>query len=313
MNAATDAHFRFAIDNHNITVIAADLVPIVPYEADSVLITMGQRYDIIVEANQDVGDYWLRAVWQTTCSANDNADNILGIVRYDSSSTSDPSTNSTGWTESCGDEDLSNLTPYLALDAQTNGTATNLDLSFDFSSVFTWTINNSSLYLNWSDPTTLAIKNNESIFPTDYNVFATPGTDDDWVLFIINDDSNAGLYHPIHLHGHDFYIIGQGNGEFDEATAVMNYSNPPRRDVASLPANGYLAIAWKTDNPGSWIAHCHIAWHASEGLAVQFVERESEISGTITGSDATMFADTCSAWDEYYNGSELYPQDDSGI
>lgn len=31
-----------------------------------------------------------------------------------------------------------------------------------------------------------------------------------------------------------------------------------RRDVASLPGGGYLVLAFKTDNPGSWLMHCHI-------------------------------------------------------
>jgi hypothetical protein len=45
-------------------------------------------------------------------------------------------------------------------------------LSFAFSNAFTWTINSSSLWLNWTNPTTLRIFNDESIWPTDYNVEA---------------------------------------------------------------------------------------------------------------------------------------------
>ena len=36
VNTALEAHFRFAIDDHNFTVIANDLVPLVPYETDNV-------------------------------------------------------------------------------------------------------------------------------------------------------------------------------------------------------------------------------------------------------------------------------------
>lgn len=36
VNTAMEGHFRFAIDDHNFTVIANDLVPIVPYETDNV-------------------------------------------------------------------------------------------------------------------------------------------------------------------------------------------------------------------------------------------------------------------------------------
>lgn len=61
INVAVDGHFQFSIDGHSVTVIANDLVPIVPYETESVLIAAGQRYDLIVEADADPGDYWLRA------------------------------------------------------------------------------------------------------------------------------------------------------------------------------------------------------------------------------------------------------------
>jgi hypothetical protein len=58
--------------------------------------------------------------------------------------------------------------------------------------------------------------------------------------------------------------------------------------------------------------HCHIAWHASQGLALQFLERKGEIlnvigdvSGGITG---------CNEWDGYwFPGNHPYNMTDSGI
>jgi hypothetical protein len=48
--------------------------------------------------------------------------------------------------------------------------------------------------------------------------------------------------------------------------------NPPRRDVVLLPTDGYVVIAFKADNPGPWLIHCHIAFHISEGLGMQILE-----------------------------------------
>lgn len=127
---------------------------------------------------------------------------------------------------------------------------------------------------------------------------------------MIQDSSRIGLNHPIHLHGHDFWIIGQATGIFSVDTSALNLINPPRRDVATLPGNGYLAIAFKKDNPGAWLLHCHIAWHASQGLAMQFVEREADIAVSLT--DTAAFEDVCAAWDAY-TPTEVYLQDDSGI
>ncbi len=171
VNVATDGHFQFSIDGHNLTVIATDLVPIVPYTADSVLVSIGQRYDVIVEANAASGNYWLRAGWVGACSANANPANITAIVRYDNSSTADPTTSSTVSTPAtCGDEPLSSLVPHLSLDVTNADIIETEDLNFVIDNYFKWTINSSSLLLNWSDPTLLQIFNNESVFPTDYNV-----------------------------------------------------------------------------------------------------------------------------------------------
>ena len=115
INTAIEAHFQFSIDGHNLSVIGNDLVPIVPYETESLLVSIGQRYDVIIEANAISGDYWLRGGWVTACAANLNPTNISGIVRYDNTNTADPV--STGITvgSNCGGEPLASLVPYLAM------------------------------------------------------------------------------------------------------------------------------------------------------------------------------------------------------
>jgi FtsP/CotA-like multicopper oxidase with cupredoxin domain len=306
VNAGADMHFRFQIDQHDFQVVAMDLVPIVPYTTDNLLVAIGQRYEIIVNANStDGGDFWMRAVWQTSCQKNTNSANSLGIIRYDATSTANPTTTpATTYASVCTDEPLANLVPYYSMDV----TPTSLT-SLAISSVGGgWEINGGTLNVNWSDPTILMDYQDESIFPTDYNVFALPDANV-FVSFLIT-ATGPNVAHPIHLHGHDFWVLGQASTAYNAATTVLNYSNPPRRDVASLVPGGYLAIAFITDNPGSWLAHCHIAWHASESLAWQFVERESEITGTLTSADT--FLDTCAAWDTYYTPT-VPQEDDSGI
>ena len=55
----------------------------------------------------------------------------------------------------------------------------------------------------------------------------------------------------IHLHGHDFAILEQAeNRVLDYGFLNLTFDNPPRRDVVLLPRNGYIVIAFKTDNPG---------------------------------------------------------------
>ena len=118
INAAVDTTFRFSIDNHEMEVIAADFVPIVPYKAKTIQLSMGQRYDVLIKAGQDPKDYWLRAFPVAECqgSGHPHADNALAIVRYDAKSTEKPETKDWDTTDdanSCHDELMDNLVPAL--------------------------------------------------------------------------------------------------------------------------------------------------------------------------------------------------------
>lgn len=73
-------------------------------------------------------------------------------------------------------------------------------------------------------------------------------------------------------------------------------------------------MAFKLDNPGAWLVHCHIAWHASQGLSLEFVETESQISKlSVSTNEKTDMTDTCDAWTTYTGTSNYFAQDDSGI
>ena len=170
-NVAVEGWFQFSIDGHNLTVIANDLVPIKPFTTDSIEISSGQRYDVLVEANAEAGDYWLRGGWVTACAANGNAEGITGIVRYDAQSTADPtSTSSVVASQTCIDPNAPNFVPYLAMDVANITSTSTETLASENVDYFKWTINSSSLYLDWSNPTMSLVLNGDTIFPTDYNV-----------------------------------------------------------------------------------------------------------------------------------------------
>jgi Multicopper oxidase len=89
----------------------------------------------------------------------------------------------------------------------------------------------------------------------------------------------------LHLHGHSFWVLGKGSGDFD--ASQLNTDNPPVRDTEGIPASGWLAIRYVADNPGAWIFHCHIDWylpahasindrHLAAGMAVVLVEGEGQ-------------------------------------
>jgi hypothetical protein len=86
------------------------------------LTPQSSRYDVILNATETSGNYWIRAIPQVACSDNDNADNIKGILKYDSTDSTEPTTSAYTYTDSCDDEDVSDLVPYYALDASSDAT-----------------------------------------------------------------------------------------------------------------------------------------------------------------------------------------------
>jgi FtsP/CotA-like multicopper oxidase with cupredoxin domain len=111
----------------------------------------------------------------------------------------------------------------------------------------------------WKKPTLQTIVGGSQQFYNNSNVYSMQQKDK-WYLWYIQSTAAVALSHPIHLHGHDYYILGSGTGTWDGTATGLAFSNPTRRDTATLPAGGYLLLAFPADNPGMWVMHCHIAW-----------------------------------------------------
>ncbi|TGO13495.1 hypothetical protein BTUL_0068g00020 [Botrytis tulipae] len=173
-----DTHFKFSIDNHTMEVIAADLVPIVPYTSDTIAISMGQRYDIIVTAYAAVDNYWIRAVAQTICSKNVNADNIYGIIKYDSTSIDDPT--SVRWAnastdELCEDELMSSLDLYVPIVASDSpAEADELSVIINKTNGVIWQIGTHSFLNQWNYPTLLQSYKGNDTWAPEQEVYQLP-------------------------------------------------------------------------------------------------------------------------------------------
>lgn len=73
-----------SIDNHNLTIIASDSQPIEPIEVESLVSQSGERYDFVIEANQEPGDYWIKVRGEGECySLNISQRAILRYERND--------------------------------------------------------------------------------------------------------------------------------------------------------------------------------------------------------------------------------------
>ncbi|XP_010251700.1 PREDICTED: L-ascorbate oxidase-like [Nelumbo nucifera] len=84
---------------------------------------------------------------------------------------------------------------------------------------------------------------------------------------------NVSEIHPWHLHGHDFWVLGYGDGKFTEKdVSKFNLKNPPLRNTAVIFPYGWTALRFVADNPGVWAFHCHIEPHLHMGMGVIFAE-----------------------------------------
>ena len=102
--------FTFSIDGHNLTIIEADGENTNPLLVDSLQIYAGQRYSVVFEANQPVGNYWLRANPDSRGLPGFDGQRNLAILRYAGATTADPTTTQTPNVRPLVETDLSPLT-----------------------------------------------------------------------------------------------------------------------------------------------------------------------------------------------------------
>ena len=138
-------------------------------------LTEGQRYDIIVEANQKPGNYWMRAVPAADCSGNLNPNGIRAIVRYSGSNKkAEPKSIPYDVTTTCVDE--TSLVPVVPRNVGTFTSETKENIGVIVDNYIKFTMNGSSLFIDWKDPTLLKVENHDPTYPADYNVVSLNGT-----------------------------------------------------------------------------------------------------------------------------------------
>jgi FtsP/CotA-like multicopper oxidase with cupredoxin domain len=309
INAGAEATQKISIDNHVMTVIAVDFVPIKPITTNIITLGIGQRVDVIVNANGTAsGAYWLRSTI-SSCSGTTQPYGLAAIYYPLANTNSVPK--STAWVDNtvpCSTDPLTNPVPFYPIAAVTPPTTVtvNIELTVNTTGHLVFEMNGSSFRGNYNNPIMLLSAAGNNSYPMDpeWNVY-NMGTNNTF-RFIIN--NLTPIAHPWHFHGHNMQIMAYGTGTWDGKT-VTSLTNPPRRDVHQLDANGYLVFQTFDSNPGVWPAHCHIAWHVSAGLYFNVLERPDKIPGLKIPSTAYQ---TCRDW-AAYTGNHIVEQIDSGL
>lgn len=134
------------------------------------LTSPGQRYNIIVEANAEPGDYWMRTEipgGPGGCGrVVDRAGNVTGILRYDSHSTALPTSSKNDYPSDCHDEPQELLHPILpwTVDPHPQNDVHNNTYEAGISEVqfhkaFRWDLTDTPMWLDFGNPTILNLQN----------------------------------------------------------------------------------------------------------------------------------------------------------
>jgi iron transport multicopper oxidase len=81
--------YKFSVDRHSLTIIEVDGINVKPLEVDSLQIFAGQRYSVVLNANQPIKNYWIRALPNYPVQDYSNYTNVA-ILRYSSAPISSP-------------------------------------------------------------------------------------------------------------------------------------------------------------------------------------------------------------------------------
>ncbi|HST17562.1 MAG TPA: multicopper oxidase domain-containing protein [Gaiellaceae bacterium] len=79
-------------------------------------------------------------------------------------------------------------------------------------------------------------------------------------MTIVNDTSAV---HPMHLHGHHMLVLSR-NG-------VPDRGSPWWSDTLEVDPGDRYEVAFRADNPGLWMDHCHNLRHATAGLTMHIM------------------------------------------
>nr|CAH7745046.1 unnamed protein product [Callosobruchus chinensis] len=336
---------EISIDNHTLTVIGTDGDSIKPLEAASLVTYAGERFDIVVTANQDKGLYWIRFRGLMDCDERFKRTHQVAVLEYEG-------LNVTRDDYPEGDPDYeSSHRDGLQVNALNRGVESDSShfvsmpeieslrewddslrakpdiqyyVAYDFYKIDNHDFHRRLLYgfYNMTNPDlqlltpqfnhitmsllpfpllpqrdeipndafcnaeTLKEKNCETDHCQCPHAIKIP-LDSVVELIFVDEGFAYDANHPLHLHGYAFRVVAMErvgkNVTVEEVKdrdrrglIKRNLLNPPLKDTVTVPDGGYTVVRFKADNPGYWIFHCHLEFHAEIGMAMVLQVGEKE-------------------------------------
>jgi hypothetical protein len=184
INTSVDNAFTVTLSNHSFTVIQTDFIPVNAFTTQSLFLTVGQRYDVTIDASQAVGNYWFNVSFAASglCGVA-NIRFPAAIFDYEgASSTALPTFRGTPPPDSLC-EDNTNFSPIVTRSppspAFTASPDHNLDVSiavqtWEGQQRVYWKVNGQDMNITWDEPTLEYLAKGDMNFPDRYNVFEVP-------------------------------------------------------------------------------------------------------------------------------------------
>ena len=254
INAGTLHEYMVSVDDHDLTVIASDGYEISPIVVESFIIHPGERFDskFILYTTEGIGNYWIRA---RTLEVNRRT-LAEAILRYHGAPIENPTTKRKHC--STNNKCLVLNCPFLFYprESHTNCmTLNDVKARHDSVEVPVATLGNFKEYfLNFAFPGPYpapdSINGIAFTFPT-VSAISQPNEVDqkcseadcgeekicfctntldlhhgDTVQFVFtNMGSGSGWSHPIHMHGHSFYVLKMAHGNYNHSTGEFISQN----------------------------------------------------------------------------------------
>ncbi|KIW35951.1 hypothetical protein, variant 2 [Exophiala oligosperma] len=274
VNAGAVSRLSVSLDGHSMFVYEADGLYVTPQEVQVLHISIGQRYSVMIRLDQNPGDYSFRFAaypygdMQQVIEGQAILDLVSPWMLVNGSATS-------GTVEL----DDQTLAPFTGNTAPSGAATVTRHFAINQTGIVTWVANREP----FAEPARPIIYGSVSDGWNAATTLFTPANATVDIIMKVANDSMDTMGHPMHLHGHKFWFLGAGEGDFpfesvtDAPSSMINLQNPPYRDTIDLPPSGWAVIRYITDNPGAWLFHCHVQWHLVSGMAVVLVENEERM------------------------------------
>uniref|UniRef100_A0ACD5XTQ8 Uncharacterized protein n=1 Tax=Avena sativa TaxID=4498 RepID=A0ACD5XTQ8_AVESA len=311
----------FEIEGHSLTVVEADGHYVRPFVVRNLFIYSGETYSVLVKADQDPR----RNYWATSHIVGRNPTTPSGkaIVSYagndpqmtpPTAPTTGPPWNNTAIRVEQSRAIVAHPGYVVPAPARADRTLILLNTQNNIDGHIKWTINGVSLHFP-ATPYLVSMKHGltaaydqrpplDSYDLMGYNISAPAPTNGtigspvyrlafDSVVDVVLQNSNMldnrRETHPWHLHGHDFWVLGHGDGKFNpaaDAWRLLNVKDAIMKNTVPLHPDGWTAIRFHANNPGVWLFHCHVEAHVFMGMGVVFeegVDRVRRLPSSIMG------------------------------